>query len=240
MPKIKLGTDNESYRKKYYDAQNIYEDDDYNLKNKSFIQYYDKSYKYRCALQESDPIAFRVFDLLARHCENNNTIITSRKEIAEVLNKSESTIKRAIKKLREINFLTLIRDGQHDYVYFLNPQIVFNAKAEYKKKMQETYQQYAGSSEINFEIEEKTLNEDALEKFAKREKKIFKFKLKNRNMQEPSINELINTQKAFEEIERQKQKENDPPEEENGSFVEPPETTLNDPPENFEFAEDFF
>lgn len=176
----------------YRHSQNTYISEfDLITRNKEFIQYYDKSFNYRSQLMETDKTAFRVFDLLARYCENNNTIIITVKEIANILNKSERTVQRALRNLEDYNFLTVIRNGQHEYVYFLNPSITFNSKAEFKSKIYHTYSKFAGSVEIKMQIDNNIIDKNKLEEFVLREKTTFKFRLKNADFQEPNADEQI-------------------------------------------------
>lgn len=174
----------------FNNAQNIYYDTEENKKNKNFVQLYDDANNYILQLTEINPTASKIFLFLARFAESNNTIDISMKELANIFNCDESTIKRHLRKLREINFLTTIKVGKKN-IYFLNPKIVFNNKAQFKQKMLNTYKEYAGKTDINFPIDNDIVNTEEIEKFKKREKLTYRFKLKNTEFKEPTMDEIV-------------------------------------------------
>lgn len=175
MNKINYTNESKTFEEKLNNSQNTYEDQDYNTKNKNFIQYYDNSFPYRSQLIEESPTAFRVFDLLAKNMENNNTIATSKEEIAEAIGKSKETIKRAIKLLKEYNFLTIIRFGK-EYIYFLNPVIVFNRAGKYKHTAIKNYCEYSETGDTKIMMKLETIEQ--ITNFKNRERVAYKFKLK--------------------------------------------------------------
>ena len=207
MPKIKPLGKNESIENQYYNGQNTYEDSDTNLKNKNFIQLYDNSNEYILSLILEDSTAAAVFILLSRFAHSNNTIIIERKQIAEILNKSEATIKRAIKTLKDINFLVIIKKGRNN-VYFLNPQVVANCKAQYKSKLLHLYKELSTNKDITPLQIADNINNKKYDEFVKADKFIYKLPFKD-NADEPDINEIMDKLEALEQLnqEQKKQKE---------------------------------
>lgn len=208
MPKIKPLGRNESIENQYYNGQNTYEDSDTNLKNKNFIQLYDNSNEYILSLILEDSTAAAVFILLSRFAHSNNTIIIERKQIAEILNKSEATIKRAIKTLKDINFLVIIKKGRNN-VYFLNPQVVANCKAQYKSKLLHLYRELSANKDITPLKIAENVNTKKYNDFVNADKFIYKLPFKSGNYKEPDINEIMDKLEALEQLnqEQKKQKE---------------------------------
>lgn len=211
MPRTNFCKPNPTVEDKYYNSQNTYEDADGFIKNKYFIQIFDNSNDYLLQLMEKDTTAAEIFLFLARYAENNNTIDIAEKELCQIFNKSDKTIRRAIKKLKDCNFLTIIKDGKRN-IYFLNPQVTSNTKGRFKSKLVTNYVNIATTSQINMEIDENVINKRALEEYTKRERITYKFKLKNKNFQDETTEEMIkkledvsklNTD--IEELQRQKQ-----------------------------------
>ena len=162
----------------YNHSQNNYHDADLFLKNKNFVQYYDGSNDKMLQLTLKEPSTAAVFMFLARFAENNNTIKVGKSQIGEVLKKSESTVKRAIKRLVELNFMTIIKDGR-DNIYFLNPMVVCNTKAEYKSTLLHEYMKIAGSTLVN-DADETIIDTKKYLAFISRKKQIYKFALKGK------------------------------------------------------------
>ena len=99
----------ESFEEQYFESQNIHEDVNGDIKNKNFVQFYDKNNIQLLELIMKDSTAAAVFMFMARYTESNNTIHISNKQLQEVLKKSESTIKRSLKTLKDLNFITTIK-----------------------------------------------------------------------------------------------------------------------------------
>ena len=185
-----------------YESQNIYENIEGEAINKGFVQYYRISLPYRSQLLEENPTAYRVFDLLASCMEDNNTIATSKEEIAETIGKSKETVKRAIKLLKEYNFLCIIRFGK-DYIYFLNPVIVFNRTADYKSTTTINYCNNSQYGDTKIMMDLKTNN--SLNNFKSRERVSYKFKAKHGEFNEDTATataKYIERMRAFEKSEQ--------------------------------------
>lgn len=180
-------------QEQYRELQSTYEDLDTNIKNKSFIQEYDNAMLYINQLIEENATAYRVFNLLAHKCNSNNTILITYGEIAKIIGKSEDTVKRAIKALKQYNFLTSFKISREN-IYFLNPYIVFNSKATYKSKLYHTYQKYSAHNTVDPQIELTKINEKELEAFNKkaRLKYYFDFQNKSKDFHDPDIMDILN------------------------------------------------
>lgn len=194
----------ENFEEQYFESQNIHEDSDGGIKNKNFVQFYDKNNIQLLELIMKDSTAAAVFVFLARYAESNNTIHVSNKQLQEVLKKSESTIKRSLKTLKDLNFITTIKKGREN-IYFINPQIVCNTSAKYKNKMIHLYLEYAGTTDIAH-IDSALIDEKKYQDFKVREKYIYRFA-----MQDGGINELATDKLAqmAEKILEQEKKETD-------------------------------
>lgn len=106
----------DNFEQTYYNAQDIYEDESSWLRNKNFVQMYDNHNDKLLQLALKDATAMAVFLFLSRFAEQNNTIKVSNKEIQDVLKKSESTIKRSIRTLKDMNMLTVIKYGRESWL----------------------------------------------------------------------------------------------------------------------------
>ena len=192
MPKTIFCQKNAENSEKLNHSRATYLDAAENLKNKNFIQIYDQTNEYILQLMETNTTAGIIFLFLARHAENNNTIDIKLTELAEILNKTERTIRDNIKILEEINFLCKIPIGNRN-IYFLNPFIVYNNKAEFKTKMLNTYRKYTPhqTTSIFLEIDNDKINKDKIKQYQERQKITYKFRMKNKDFQDPSIDELI-------------------------------------------------
>lgn len=194
----------ESFEEQYFESQNIHEDVDGDIKNKNFVQFYDKNNIQLLELIMKDSTAAAVFMFMARYAESNNTIHISNKQLQEVLKKSESTIKRSLKTLKDLNFITTIKKGREN-IYFINPQIVCNTSAKYKNKMIHLYLEYAKTTDVGH-IDSDIVDEGKYLDFRVREKYIYRFAL-----QDGGINELATDKLAqmAEKILEQEMREKD-------------------------------
>lgn len=109
--------------------------------NKDFVQV---SIKYQAELAElaiTEPAARAIFDLFVTRMENNNTYITNTTKLAAALHKTKRTAERAIKVLRERNFVVpyLRVNGNQGTVYFINPHICCKVSASQKQYLIEKY-----------------------------------------------------------------------------------------------------
>ncbi len=114
------------------------ENEDTQLKNKEFVQMY-LSYKPELAeLAIDNGLSRAILDLMACNMETSNTYIVSQEDLAKVFNKDLRTVRRAIKILKDRDFITIFKEGREN-VYFINPRIFCKASASYKQKLVEEY-----------------------------------------------------------------------------------------------------
>lgn len=109
--------------------------------NKDFVQI---NIKYQAELAElaiTEPAARAIFDLFVTRMENNNTYITSTTKLAEAIRRDPRTAQRALKVLKERNFLVLYFkvSGNHGNAYFINPHIACKCGANQKQFLIEKY-----------------------------------------------------------------------------------------------------
>lgn len=109
--------------------------------NKDFVQI---NIKYQSELAElaiTEPAASAIFYLMITRMENNNTYIVSTAKLAKAIKRSQDTAKRAIRVLKERNFiLPYFRvSGKQGTVYFINPHISCKCGASQKQYLIEKY-----------------------------------------------------------------------------------------------------
>lgn len=109
--------------------------------NKDFIQI---NIKYQAELAElaiTEPAASAIFNLMIARMENNNTYITSTTKLSEAIHRDPRTAQRALKVLKERNFLVLYFkvSGNHGNAYFINPHIACKCSAAQKQFLIEKY-----------------------------------------------------------------------------------------------------
>lgn len=150
------------------------------LKNMEFVQMY-KSYETELIeLAIDNGLSRAILDLMAYNMETNNTYIVSQQELADVFKKDLRTIRRAIKLLKDRDFITIFKEERQN-VYFINPRILCKVSAGYKQKLIEEYvklnqgKDYHASREnsINISILTDTPQRLVLKKdFAKRHREL--------------------------------------------------------------------
>lgn len=178
----------DNFEQTYYNAQDTYEDESSWLRNKNFVQMYDSHNDKLIQLALKDATAMAVFLFLSRFAEQNNTIKVSNKEIQDVLKKSESTIKRSIRTLKDMNMLTVIKSGR-ERVYFINPSVMCCSNAYYKSKLMHQYKKLAGGMLPN-NLDEDVIDLEKHEQFKGREKEIYRFAFKGKD-EAPQIDEIM-------------------------------------------------
>lgn len=193
----------ENFKADYYESQNVFENVDGYIKNKNFVQFYDNNNVQLLELIMKDSTAAAVFVFMARYCENNNTIHVSNVQLQEVLKKSESTIKRSIRTLKNLNFITVIKTGR-DNIYFINPQIVCNTGAKYKNRLVHLYMKYKKTTDVEH-IDASLVDERKHQSFRNRKKYIFKFSTRETGIEKYETDELAElVEKVLEEQESKK------------------------------------
>lgn len=101
-------------------------------KNKDFVQLYRNQIKNLRRLTHKDPSAAEIFLFLTEHMGKTNALICSYKVFEEALDLSKSTVYRAIKTLREGNYIEMHKVGNAT-VYHLNADIVWSSWATGKR-----------------------------------------------------------------------------------------------------------
>lgn len=114
---------------------------DIKTENKDFVQI---NIKYQAELAElaiTEPAARAIFDLFVTRMENNNTYITNSTKLAAALHKTKRTAERAIKVLRERNFVVpyFRISGNQGTAYFINPHIACKCSATQKQFLIEKF-----------------------------------------------------------------------------------------------------
>lgn len=193
----------ENFKTDYYESQNAFENVDGYIKNKNFVQFYDHNNVQLLELIMKDSTAAAVFVFMARYCENNNTIHVSNVQLQEVLKKSESTIKRSIRTLKDLNFITTIKKGR-DNIYFINPQVICNTGAKYKNRLVHLYMEYKKTTDVGH-IDASLVDERKHHSFSTRRKYIFKFPTRETGIEKFKTDELAQlAEKVLAEEESQK------------------------------------
>lgn len=93
---------------------------------KSFIQVNKEYYKAEDWLMSKSPIAYRIFKFLTNNMDEYNAVICSYKVLQETFEISPDTVRRAIKILREKNYVDVYKTGTSN-VYAINKNIVWNS-----------------------------------------------------------------------------------------------------------------
>ena len=94
-------------------------------KNQDFIQLYRGNLDNLVALSQNKQ-AFDLFMLLMKHMDGMNALTASYKVLTEILGISDSTLKRAIKYLKDNGYLCVLKSGTSN-VYVINPDIAWTS-----------------------------------------------------------------------------------------------------------------
>lgn len=100
--------------------------------NRDFIMVYRSGIYAESELVEKNPTAYRVLLFLLRHMDSQNAVIIPQHYIAERLNRTRQTISRAIKYLKDNNWICVLKAG-NQAVYIVNPDMYWTSYAEDKK-----------------------------------------------------------------------------------------------------------
>lgn len=98
----------------------------------SFIQMNKKTYKLEDKLMGENPLAYRIWRFLANNMDSYNAVIVSQEVLTEIFEVSKTTIWRALKLLREDNYIKVYRTGGSN-IYALNDDMVWNSWGTNKK-----------------------------------------------------------------------------------------------------------
>jgi len=92
----------------------------------NFVQVNKDYYKAEDWLMAKSPIAYRIFKFLINNIDNYNAVICSYKVIQETFGISQDTIRRAIKLLKDKQYIDIYKTGTSN-VYAVNKNIVWNS-----------------------------------------------------------------------------------------------------------------
>lgn len=95
-------------------------------KNRGFVQFYENHLPHVRELITSNPVAAALFVFLTEKMDNRNALVCSTQVLCEVFEKSRATMERAIKYLRDHNYVFITKAGQTN-VFHLNSRIVWKA-----------------------------------------------------------------------------------------------------------------
>lgn len=90
------------------------------------MNYDDDAYKADDFLVANSPTAYRIFKFLIANMDKYNAVICSYKVIQQVFGYSQATVKRAIKVLKEHNYVGVVKSGTSN-VYTINKHLYWNS-----------------------------------------------------------------------------------------------------------------
>lgn len=93
---------------------------------KNFVQVNKEVYKAEDWLMGQSPIAYRIFRFLVNGMDDYNAVICSYQVLMETFNVSKATITRAIKLLKDRNYIDIYKTGTSN-VYAINKNIVWGS-----------------------------------------------------------------------------------------------------------------
>lgn len=86
----------------------------------------DEAYRAEDWLMAHSPAAYRVLRFLASNMDNYNALLCSYKVIQEKLNYSKATVERAIKILKDHNYIGVVKSGTSN-VYMINKHLFWKS-----------------------------------------------------------------------------------------------------------------
>ena len=92
----------------------------------SWIQLNKDAYKAEDWLMAKSPIAYRIFKFLMNNMDGYNAVVCSHQVLQEYFDVSKPTITRAVKLLKERNYVDVHKSGTSN-VYTVNKQIAWNS-----------------------------------------------------------------------------------------------------------------
>lgn len=93
---------------------------------KTFVQVNKDYYKAEDWLMAKSPIAYRIFKFLINEMDAYNAVVCSYKVLQETFGVSSDTIRRAVKILKEKNYVYVYKSGTSN-VYAVNKNIVWSS-----------------------------------------------------------------------------------------------------------------
>lgn len=91
---------------------------------RSWVQMNKDAYKAEDWLMSQSPIAYRIFKFLINNMDSYNAVMCSYKVLEEQFNVSSSTITRAIKLLKDKNYIDIYKSGTSN-IYAVNKNIAW-------------------------------------------------------------------------------------------------------------------
>lgn len=95
-------------------------------KNKDFVQIYRKHIDDIARLAGENYTAYKLLMLIIKHMDGTNALCVSYKALVEILGISESTVKRAVKYLKENGWVCVLKSGTSN-VYVVNDQVAWTS-----------------------------------------------------------------------------------------------------------------
>lgn len=93
---------------------------------RSWVQMNKDAYKHEDWLMSKSPIAYRIFKFLINNMDSYNAVMCSQTVLQEQFDVSRVTISRAIKLLKEKQFIDVYKSGTSN-IYAVNKQIAWNS-----------------------------------------------------------------------------------------------------------------
>ena len=101
-------------------------------KNKDFIQLYRDHVDDIARLAGENYTAYKLFMLLCKHMDGTNALCASYQVLTEILTISASTLKRAVKYLKDNGWLCVMKSGTSN-VYIVNPDVAWTSYGNQKQ-----------------------------------------------------------------------------------------------------------
>lgn len=92
----------------------------------NFVQFNRDMYKAEDWLMKESPTAYRILKFLVNNMDGYNAVACSYKVLEERFDKSKDTIRRAIKLLKEKQYLIVYKSGTSN-VYHINKELVWSS-----------------------------------------------------------------------------------------------------------------
>lgn len=117
-------------RKRQIEEEERLEREEYERRKKSpyrrWLQLNKDAYKAEDWLMAKSPIAYRIFKFLMNNMDAYNAVMCSYKVLEEQFNISSSTVTRAVKLLKEKQYIDVYKSGTSN-VYAINKKIAWNS-----------------------------------------------------------------------------------------------------------------
>lgn len=101
-------------------------------KNKDFIQLYRDHVDDVARLARENGRAYDLFMLLIKHMDGTNALCVSYQALTELLGISDSTLKRAIRYLKDNGWVCVLKSGTSN-VYIVNPDVAWTSYGNQKQ-----------------------------------------------------------------------------------------------------------